>query len=939
MSDALNTEDAEEALLYLSRNSEANAIRLAKDLEQSFQTAHDPKIKMEQQSKNGQAVQHASQQQLRYPIPLPVTLQQSSNRGVKKYSRGENPLQTAKACTESIHASLSKVASGGSQASSDLRALETTRRKTDAAAKDVQAALSLRQLASYGADALGAKRYADAARAVRDFEKVYPSERAKLIAGPHSIRAYERTKDVLQRTVLEQYENAVSCSDLKGLSELTPLLGMLDLADKGVGLYLRYSQNKLTVAMESDVNADGSRMGQDEDETSAVAVCTNLAKIFNIAVTHLRHHLPMVAFSLGDADGDAALVQLVHMEVENRAIEIIRDFLQRKKLGVLHSKAKSVGDRIEERYLSGEAIDEGVFGEDGGFIGLTGGSSVSDKATALEAMDDCGFKSELGTFMNMNARLDEIALLMQHTESYERFIRHAVDEVNKARELRRAQKREEKKKQWLDQLVNEGKDATLEESEKFDQMEMKAEAGRRVQDILPPQTQLNDIIAEVGRYLSGMERALLLGNIQKALMNVSIPDDRNYTPITILKANRPLNSAGSLALQTTLVEECLYSAQQSALRAFATGHSGTASAAANLCCDVLGRILVEFMSQRAEAGSALLKPGDGLISGQGGLGQTALSVMTTAQKGLTNAAKGRRSAMGADSNEEERALLRKRVEEGIAKACATLNDLEVALDYTQRLEEKLLKEMESTFPPGRKTTEQLYQCIKGLLVVIDAYRNASHDAAEHLVAIVMPRVRSIVSECVGQDTSAGTSFMTSGTSVVSAVKMNYCLDDAAYELLQISEGYMTRLCQLLDELIDPLRVRLAPSLSDSVILGIIGGASKRLEAAIKRNQFTPLGALALDSDIRYFVNFVKERVDSEALTSSTTLYKVCSPLARLTQITHLMNVDDLEDVLDLISSSKRKNTWDLSLNDAKAFLTLRVDFESRKVNELLHISE
>lgn len=95
----------------------------------------------------------------------------------------------------------------------------------------------------------------------------------------------------------------------------------------------------------------------------------------------------------------------------------------------------------------------------------------------------------------------------------------------------------------------------------------------------------------------------------------------------------------------------------------------------------------------------------------------------------------------------------------------------------------------------------------------------------------------------------------------------------------------------------------------------------------------------MDSDIRFFVNFVKERVDSESLTSNATLYKACSPLARLTQITHLLNVDDVEDVLDLISSSKRKKMWDLSLNDAKAFLNLRVDFEGRKVNELLQITD
>ena len=84
---------------------------------------------------------------------------------------------------------------------------------------------------------------------------------------------------------------------------------------------------------------------------------------------------------------------------------------------------------------------------------------------------------------------------------------------------------------------------------------------------------------------------------------------------------------------------------------------------------------------------------------------------------------------------------------------------------------------------------------------------------------------------------------------------------------------------------------------------------------------------------------MKDRVDSEALTSSTTLYKACNPLARLVQVTHLMNVNDLEDVLDLMSTSKRKKMWDLSLNDTKAFLNLRVDFEGRKVNELLQMSE
>ena len=108
-------------------------------------------------------------------------------------------------------------------------------------------------------------------------------------------------------------------------------------------------------------------------------------------------------------------------------------------------------------------------------------------------------------------------------------------------------------------------------------------------------------------------------------------------------------------------------------------------------------------------------------------------------------------------------------------------------------------------------------------------------------------------------------------------------------------------------------------------------------AMTSKGQFTALGALAFDSDIRFFINYTKERFDSPKLGSNVTLYQACNPLSRLAQIALLMNVDDLDDVLDLITSSKRKKMWDISLNDAKAFLNLRVDFEGRKVNELLQI--
>ena len=76
-------------------------------------------------------------------------------------------------------------------------------------------------------------------------------------------------------------------------------------------------------------------------------------------------------------------------------------------------------------------------------------------------------------------------------------------------------------------------------------------------------------------------------------------------------------------------------------------------------------------------------------------------------------------------------------------------------------------------------------------------------------------------------------------------------------------------------------------------------------------------------------------ISSEFNSSNVALCNACTPLSRLLQIAKLMNLDDLEDVLDLISSSKRKGNWDLKIEDSKSFLSLRVEFEQSLVEQLL----
>jgi conserved oligomeric Golgi complex subunit 4 len=207
--------------------------------------------------------------------------------------------------------------------------------------------------------------------------------------------------------------------------------------------------------------------------------------------------------------------------------------------------------------------------------------------------------------------------------------------------------------------------------------------------------------------------------------------------------------------------------------------------------------------------------------------------------------------------------------------------------------------------------------------------------------VLKSRIRSIVGEAVGAEGGVGFMGSMGGGKATdrTTARMNYNLDDDAYNLMQLSEGYIAHLCSLLDELLLPLRSYLAPRLWDNLLLTVLGTVSKRLETSQRKCDFTSLGALALDTDMRDLLSYTKDKLYGAEYQSTLAITKACPAFSRLLQISKLLNVDDLEDVLDLISSLKRKNNWDIKLEDAKAFLGARVEFEASRVQELLRIPD
>jgi hypothetical protein len=213
---------------------------------------------------------------------------------------------------------------------------------------------------------------------------------------------------------------------------------------------------------------------------------------------------------------------------------------------------------------------------------------------------------------------------------------------------------------------------------------------------------------------------------------------------------------------------------------------------ANFCSDCLGGVLLEVMTRRAqESGVAPLKPGEGLLEGSSSLFTGASNLLRQGNVAVGSAVRG-----GAGDVDE--AARRQKMQQGVGRACATFNDLEVAAHHTHQLEKLLHDAIDQGFPANTHDTEQLRMCVKSIQPVTDSFRVASDSTLESLVSTLTPRVRAIVGDAVGTEGSASASFMS--TSVMGAkgtehktVRMNYDLDDAAYKLLQLSEGYMSRL--------------------------------------------------------------------------------------------------------------------------------------------------
>ena len=203
MSDALHRDDPEQALRDLSEASAQQAHARAQELYEVLQ------------------------------VKAPSTFAPAIPNSLKLTDH-QHPVQQAAACTDSIWNSLSKIATGGSQASLEIRQLESEKAALEQEAVAIETALMLRMASQKASAATLQAKQPDlvaASHALRPWllwkqesnqhpERQQVGKRAAAYAGEYALQQLERAYSQVQEILLKDYQQAVRAGNLQVVGQL-----------------------------------------------------------------------------------------------------------------------------------------------------------------------------------------------------------------------------------------------------------------------------------------------------------------------------------------------------------------------------------------------------------------------------------------------------------------------------------------------------------------------------------------------------------------------------------------------------------------------------------------------------------------------------------------------------------------------------------------------
>jgi hypothetical protein len=778
------------------------------------------------------------------------------------------------------------------QVSRKVRQLDVKHRRVEAALHRVEALQSVKDSVEGANLCLRTNDLAGLVQHIQEFRDVKESV-------PQNTQEYEAMEELEQRAqtiVLQNFDNAVASGDMARVNKCcADFFHALDMQATGVTRYLQYVQGRLVAEM--DVNVDALL----ETDPRALLEHVDHVKLTNQTFSTAgklfqEHETGLIREVFGPAGGPLKIYQLITSVTDQTGAAILRHFLR-------------VNDLREASKL------------------------MSRSWVGTDHMDHPSGPTDQ-EFEDVTNLLGELAFLLQQALQWLVFVEAKRDELNT----------------WCQKNQKNGDGACL-----------------------PDRTGLTEM-ARIAEELAGiytvMETSLLAVGIRRAIQGDEVSqeefdyDGSTSSPNGGLLPAQDRQAAASTTdrglvrpedggFTSTVVDEVFLMFKYSTERAIATCSDdalcAVLSAVDQLLSDNLRKAYLQRLEYEGMNAAEQLKQvqkmmGDGIGKGLEHLDNTLNrldeqitdnidKLQDQAMKGMENIKdflkvgqpRGIRRQFAGGSFDARYGV--EVPDDGTAQqeiVVRTVQDIEVVLNNMEKTAE-YIKELRSSVEVSMQhaLTSRLAICLDGLSHTSRQFLGDLQRGLRELSEVLIPQIHGITTVLFTNRSNAVsvTTAVVQGQVPLSTPVVAYDLNETEYAVNEANDPFAHQLVQNLESLFEGFAFELTEGNFTELVFLVVEIVCERLEAAVFGKLFSQLGAAQLDKDIRVLVAALSRKANRS----------VRDKFAKLTQMYTLLSLDSPREALELWSPTR----WRLSAQEVKRVLSLRKDFDSSVISQML----
>ncbi|KAL4151928.1 hypothetical protein PRNP1_008864 [Phytophthora ramorum] len=672
------------------------------------------------------------------------------------------------------------------------------------------------------------------------------------------------------------FEDGLKVGDNHKVQTYAPLFKVVgeDYEELGLVMLLDHVHKSLEVALKRERDP---RVGV----FSTQELITHLAEVFNQVAQEAQQHAGLLAQCFERVHGPNRFVAKLYSLGEQSAVAVLNAYMAQRKFH----------ERITNGLESASPTS-------------TAPLSPSNRGASNRSMQSAPGSPRDDGVAVMNEQLNEMALVIQHTQTYERFMRSRV----------------------------------MQGDEEADHEATKAGKGESDDEkapVLPPiqESELGKCVQELAGFYCVFENALLNQAARKAFQ---------WEELHFSSGNADADAAaggvdgedGLLCFPiSSAIDEVFYVARNSGLRALATGHVDCAAGVLNMINTVLRDIVGDTMRSRIRHMTTSAKL-DSAAAGDAAslLAASSAQFRDQMQQQFAKLSKTVGPVGGVAATELPGQTPEQRKEHA---PDVVLNSLEVTSGYIAQLKGEFEHELPEAFP---EVPQHILTCLNALEDASAELKQLLLASRKKLLKLLEPKIASYLNSLLSPPSStssaasalaaSATGLSSSGSSSSRRSTVQYELTEAMFTFNEANDPFAHAFVRGLRSLLAFYRGNTSRSNYHAIVHGVAIYSATQLESWFlsRATRVNQLGALQFDKDVRVISTFLSGEGGAGD--------EVREAFAALTQISEVLNVDTPQDVLDVYGRRRRGVAWTLPAARVKEVLSRRVEFADAAINKL-----